>query len=184
MTTADVPARFAQRYLDPGDRLGEILFGLIMVLTFTATARATLGDSPDAGRQLLLAAVGCNIAWGIIDGGMYIMAAMLERAREAQAESLARGGTPARTRIIADDVKGAIACFWLVVACTIPASIPFMVVGDPYFALRLSNGLLLVMLFLVGYAWGRHVNTSRWISGLVFLVIGLLLVLLAIALGG
>jgi len=71
-----------------------------------------------------------------------------------------------------------------VVACTIPASLPFMVVDDAYVALRLSNGLLLVMLFLVGYSWGRFANTSRWIAGLVFLVIGLLLVALAIALGG
>jgi hypothetical protein len=184
MTTAQVSARFAHRYLDPGERLGEVLFGLIMVLTFTATARATLGDSPDAGRQLLIAALGCNIAWGIIDGGMYIMAAMLERAHEAQAEARARGGTPARTRLTAEDIKGAIACFWLVVACTIPASLPFMFIDNAYFALRLSNGLLLVMLFLVGYNWGRYANTSRWISGLVFLVIGLMLVALAIALGG
>ncbi len=184
MVTTEVPARFTHRYLDPGERLGEILFGLIMVLTFTATARAALGDNPDSGRQLLIAAAGCNIAWGIIDGGMYIMAAMLGRAREAQAEALARGGTPTHTRVTAEDIKGAIACFWLVVACTIPASLPFMLVDDAYFALRLSNGLLLVMLFLVGYSWGRFANTSRWIAGLVFLVIGLFLVALAIALGG
>jgi hypothetical protein len=184
VTTADVPARFTHRHLDPGERLGEILFGLIMVLTFTATARAALGDNPDSGRQLLIAALGCNIAWGIIDGGMYIMAAMLARAHQAQAEARARGGPPIPTRLIAADVKGAIACFWLVVACTIPASLPFIFVDDPYFALRLSNGLLLVMLFVAGYEWGRFANTSRWVSGLVFLVIGVLLVFLAIALGG
>jgi hypothetical protein len=184
MATTEVPARFTHRYLDPGERLGEILFGLIMVLTFTATARATLGDSPDAGRQLLIAAIGCNIAWGIIDGGMYIMAAMLGRAREAQAEALGRGGTPTRTRVTAEDIKGAIACFWLVVACTIPASVPFMLIDDAYLALRISNAVLLVLLFLVGYHWGRFANTSRWTAGLVFLVIGVLLVFLAIALGG
>ena len=185
MTTAEVLARFTHRYLDPGERLGEILFGLIMVLTFTATARATLGDSPDSGRQLLIAALGCNVAWGIIDGGMYIMTAMLGRAREASAEARARGVSPANhTRVTVDDIKGATGCFLLVVACTIPASLPFMFVDDSYLALRLSNGLLIAMLFLAGYAWGYHANTSRWIAGLVFLVIGVLLVLLAIALGG
>lgn len=184
MPTTDMPARFTHRYLDPGERLGEILFGLIMVLTFTATARAALGDNPDSGRQLLIAALGCNIAWGIIDGGMYIMAAMLDRAHQAQAEARDHGVPPIHTRVTAEDIKGAIACFWLVVACTIPASLPFMVVDDPSLALRLSNGLLLVMLFVVGYEWGRYANTSRWISGLVFLVIGVLLVFLAIALGG
>jgi hypothetical protein len=29
---------FAQKHLDPADRLGEVLFGVIMMLTFTLTA--------------------------------------------------------------------------------------------------------------------------------------------------
>jgi VIT1/CCC1 family predicted Fe2+/Mn2+ transporter len=184
MPPPDAPSGFIQRYLDPGERLGEILFGLIMVLTFTSTARAALGDSPDAATELLIAALGCNIAWGIIDGGMYIMSAMLERAREAQAEARAHATTAIHTRVTMDDIKGAVACFWLVVVCTIPASVPFMVIDDAYLALRVSNGLLLVMLFLVGYYWGHYANTSRWIAGLVFLVVGLILVAIAIALGG
>jgi hypothetical protein len=80
---ADTRRRFVQRYLDPGERLGEILFGLIMVLTFTLTARATLGE--EESTRSLLAALGCNLAWGIIDGGMSIMSAMLDRARQAHA---------------------------------------------------------------------------------------------------
>ena len=56
---------FLRRYLDAGERLGEVLFGLIMVLTFTLTAREVLGDEPESGRHLLIAALGCNIAWGI-----------------------------------------------------------------------------------------------------------------------
>jgi hypothetical protein len=35
--------RFVPKYLDPASRLGEILFGLMMVLTVTLTAGLTIG---------------------------------------------------------------------------------------------------------------------------------------------
>jgi VIT1/CCC1 family predicted Fe2+/Mn2+ transporter len=165
--------RFVHRYLDAGDRLGEILFGLIMVLTFTLAARATLGEEGSA-RELLIAALGCNIAWGLIDGGMYIMGAMLERAR----------ASGARTRVTGEDIKGAFACCWLVIASALPAIAPFLVMNDAHRALRTSNALLAALLFAVGYQWGGYAKTSRWIAGLVFLVIGLILIAVAIALGG
>src|ERR1700757_2202347 len=65
--------RFVPRYLDPASRLGEILFGLIMVLTITLSAGLTAAEGPAGVRQLLIAAIGCNVAWGIIGAGMYIM---------------------------------------------------------------------------------------------------------------
>jgi len=75
---------FVDKYLDPEDSLGEVLFGLIMVLTFTLGAGFSAGDGPEATRTLLLSALGCNIAWGIIDGVMYVMSALHRRARLAQ----------------------------------------------------------------------------------------------------
>jgi hypothetical protein len=72
-------SRFTQRHLDPASRLGEILFGLIMVLTVTLTASFTVADGRKGVRQLLLAAIGSNVAWGIIDASMYIMNAMVVR---------------------------------------------------------------------------------------------------------
>ncbi len=174
--------RFVHRYLDPGERLGEILFGLIMVLTFTSTARATMGET--SARDLLVAALGCNIAWGVIDGGMYIMSAMLDRAQEARKRAAAAGVALERTRLERDDLKGALACGWLVIAATFPLSVPFMFVDDPYLAIRLSNTLLVVMLFLVGYQWGGYANVNKWSAGLVFTIVGLILVAIAIALGG
>jgi hypothetical protein len=165
-----------RRYLDPGERLGEIVFGLIMVLTFTLTAGLTIGESPNAHTELLIAVIGCNVAWGIIDGGMYIMGAMLDRARAAQP------GT--RIGLIRGDVMGAIACFLLVVISLIPAAVPFLFIDNARRALRTSNGLLVGMLFLTGYMWGRHAKTNSWWAGGVFLVVGLALVVIAIALGG
>jgi len=72
-------SRFTRRHLDPASRLGEILFGLIMVLTVTLTASFTVADGRKGVRQLLLAAIGSNVAWGIIDASMYIMNAMVVR---------------------------------------------------------------------------------------------------------
>ena len=70
-------------YLEPADILAEVLFGLIMVLTITLGARLAMGEEGGA-RELLIAALGCNLAWGIIDGAMYVMNAMFNRGRTAR----------------------------------------------------------------------------------------------------
>jgi hypothetical protein len=77
-------SRFTQRDLDPGSRLSEILFGLIMVLTVTLTAGFAVADGRKGVRQLLLAAIGSNVAWGIIDAIMYIMNSMVVRRGKLQ----------------------------------------------------------------------------------------------------
>ena len=71
--------RFVQRYLDPSDRLSETLFGVIMTLTFTLGADLVVGEGPDATRELLIGVIGCNIAWGLIDGLLYVFGSMYER---------------------------------------------------------------------------------------------------------
>jgi hypothetical protein len=72
--------RFVER-LDTGERVGELLFGLIMVLTFTLGAGIELAGDPQETRSLLIAALGCNTAWGIIDGALYLMNRLSERGR-------------------------------------------------------------------------------------------------------
>lgn len=67
--------------LDAGDRLGELLFGLIMVLTFTLGAGIELAGDRNATRELLIAALGCNVAWGVIDAALYLMSQLSERGR-------------------------------------------------------------------------------------------------------
>lgn len=56
--------------LSPVDRISEILFGLIMVLTFTG-AISVSNDGRQEVRDLLWAALGCNVAWGLVDAIMY-----------------------------------------------------------------------------------------------------------------
>ena len=65
--------------LSPIDRISEILFGLIMVLTFTGTISATHPGRAEL-RDLLWSALGCNLAWGIVDAVMYLMNIVLSRA--------------------------------------------------------------------------------------------------------
>jgi len=66
--------------LDPVERSSEILFGLIMVLTFTSSISVAEGGRAEM-REVLVAAVGCNFAWGLVDAAMYLMANLIERAR-------------------------------------------------------------------------------------------------------
>jgi hypothetical protein len=66
--------------LDPMDRISEILFGLIMVLTYTSTLSVVTADRVEV-RTMLIGALGCNLAWGIIDAGLYLMMCLNERAR-------------------------------------------------------------------------------------------------------
>ena len=68
------------RILDPMDRISEVLFGLIMALTFTLTFAVATADSL-AVRTMLFAALGCNLAWGIIDGGVYLLARLNQQGR-------------------------------------------------------------------------------------------------------
>src|SRR5688572_26936567 len=64
--------------LNPVDRIAEVLFGLIMVLTFTGAISAST-DAREDVRELLWAALGCNVAWGLVDAIMYLMNVAIER---------------------------------------------------------------------------------------------------------
>jgi len=64
--------------LDPIDRISEILFGLIMVLSFTGSI-SVVSDGRAEIKELLWAALGCNLAWGIIDAVFYLMGTIFSR---------------------------------------------------------------------------------------------------------
>jgi VIT family len=77
---AQVSAKSSDRILEPMDRISEVLFGLIMALTFTLTLGVVTADRIQV-RTMLLAALGCNLAWGIIDAGVFLMARFNQRGR-------------------------------------------------------------------------------------------------------
>ena len=61
-----------RRILEPTERFSEILFGLIMVLTFTGSLSVATSAREDV-RTMLVGAIGCNLAWGIVDAIMYLL---------------------------------------------------------------------------------------------------------------
>jgi len=89
----DIP----RRVLDPVERVSEVLFGLIMVLTFTGSVNVA-----DAGRaevhQMLVGALGCNLAWGIVDAVMYVISSVLTRSRGLAVLRTVRDADPERAR--------------------------------------------------------------------------------------
>jgi VIT family len=58
--------------LDPMERISETLFGLIMALTFICSLGVATGANINI-ETMLIGALGCNLAWGIVDGGLYLL---------------------------------------------------------------------------------------------------------------
>lgn len=213
-----------QEILDPVSRMSEILFGLLMVLTFTGSfSVASAGES--SVQELLVASIGCNLAWGMVDGCMLLLNRLAERGHvwrmwrqlhntpigSAQATELLADAMPflvtkvmhaedvqslhrrllavemPRTRLGVgwSDLRAAVSVFLLVFFSTLPVVLPFVVLNDPLHALRVSNAIALVMLFLIGLGYGRFAGARRpWLTALVFTVLGVALVAATIALGG
>ena len=90
------PQRAGLRVLEPTERLSEILFGLIMVLTFTGALSAAESGHAEV-RTMLIGAIGCNLAWGIIDAIFYLMGALGHRGQGALALRRLRGEVDAKT---------------------------------------------------------------------------------------
>ena len=196
-----------------------------MVLTCTLGASVIAGFDRDSLRTLLLAALGCNVAWGVIDAALYVMGAVFERTRNArimQAVRSANGDAAAlavvrqaleprfgtygrdedreqfyrglrrmivhsdasRSLLTRDDLGSAIVVFVLVAATALPPAVPFVLIADPVVALRISNVVLVALLFIVGFYWARSIGGNGWRTGAVMLLSGVLLVGIAIIFGG
>ncbi len=210
------------RVLDPIDRVSEVLFGLIMVLTFTGSLSVAEAGRDDV-RAMLIGALGCNVAWGIIDGMLYLMGCLAEKSqglmtyravRKAsdpqEAQRLIAGALPPlvasilepaeletmrrrlvqlpepseRARLGKDEWLGFIGVFLIVFVSTFPVVIPFIFMQSVGPALRVSNGIAIVMLFLTGYTFGNLTGRHPWLVGVSMVVLGSVLVGMTMALGG
>ena len=146
---------------------------------------------------MILAALGCNVAWGILDAFMYLATCFTQRARtlslqralhhkpdlEMARQTIADAIPPViasvmstqdfeslRTRLMSlpeVDVKpsitarewlGALGVFLAVFYSTFPVAAPFLFIADPKLAMRVSNGIALLMMFLAGYAFGKYAH--------------------------
>jgi hypothetical protein len=87
--------------LDPLDRISEVLFGLIMAVTIVGSMSIANAGRNDI-RMVMVAALGCNVAWGLVDAVMYLMRTGTERTRNwALAKRIAGAETMAAHRLIA-----------------------------------------------------------------------------------
>jgi len=82
--------------LDPVDRVSEMLFGLFMALTFVgAVSVATAGR--EEIRTMLVTALGCNLAWGLVDAVMYLVRTITDRGRSLSLIRSVRAAADAET---------------------------------------------------------------------------------------
>jgi hypothetical protein len=212
----------SKRLLNPIERISEILFGLIMALSFTCAISVAETDRIGV-KQMLIGAVGCNIAWGVIDAFMYLINLLVQRgrditilnfvrntgepekAREYIAETfspelsavikkeslehirediISAPGELMRRRIFSNDFKTALGIFLLVFLSTFPVAIPFIFIHDVRLALRISNGIAILLLFLGGWNLARYGGHKKFRTGLYLALLGIGMVLLTISLGG
>jgi VIT1/CCC1 family predicted Fe2+/Mn2+ transporter len=130
--------------------------------------------TPEAARQVIAAALPPAVA-----------AALAPEALEGVRQHLnGLPEPPSGPRLHAEDGRGALAVFLLVVLSTVPVVLPFVFMRDAMVALRVSNAIAVSMMFLTGYAFGRLANSRPWLTGLVMVVLGAALVSLTMALGG
>jgi len=96
--------------LDPIDRISEVLFGLIMVLTSTNTLSVATAGRAEIS-TMILGALGCNLAWGIIDAALDLIGCIEERGRNLlmlRAVRQARGAEEAK-RMMAEELPESLA---------------------------------------------------------------------------
>jgi VIT1/CCC1 family predicted Fe2+/Mn2+ transporter len=66
--------------LSPVDRISELLFGLLMALSFVGAVSVAEAGRAEI-RELFVAALGCNLAWGLVDAVMYLVRTVADRGR-------------------------------------------------------------------------------------------------------
>jgi VIT1/CCC1 family predicted Fe2+/Mn2+ transporter len=225
--------RILVRALDPIDRLTEAIYAVLIVMTFTMAYRAidfnqfSQRDVSQAVISLALAAFGCAVAWGMIDGVMYVLLSMLERGESSRLlrKVKAAQGEQAGIDVLAghmdsalenlmtneerrqiyqqayvrmvdnepkpigfkrDEFLGALGVMFIAIVVTFPVLIPLVVFRhDADLALRASNVMAIFMLFLFGFQWGKYAGNKQPLRvGLLLAGLGVVMVLIAIPLGG
>ena len=71
---------------------------MLMAMTFIGALNVAEAGQGEV-RKVMIAALGCNIAWGMVDAIMYLVAVLTERTRERALEA-------ARRRLNATDLEG------------------------------------------------------------------------------
>ena len=208
--------------LSPVDRISEVLYGLIVVLSFTGTISAFTSKQTDI-HNLLWAALGCNLAWGLVDATMFVMDTLIERGharsvlnrlvtasdKQGSRNLIKNEIDPVLAELLHDnevdelvarlkklpalskrwllgrsDLLNAMKVFALVFCCTLPVAIPFAVIDNVSVAIRVSDAIAVLFLFVGGYLLAGYAGFNRFITAVTYVGIGILLVVITITLGG
>jgi len=84
------------RVLDPVERMSEVIFGLLMAMTFVG-ALSVASAGQEEIRTMMITALGCNLAWGLADAVMYLVRTATEHTRHLKLLARLRGGADAVT---------------------------------------------------------------------------------------
>jgi hypothetical protein len=80
---------FRSEHLSEADVQVEMLCGVIMVLVLIGYLKLSLAqDDIEFKKLMMLVPLGCNAAWGIIDGIMYVLVNLRERGNKSKLLSL------------------------------------------------------------------------------------------------
>jgi hypothetical protein len=85
------------RLLDPVDRVSEILFRLIMAATIVGSLSIASAGRNEV-RAVMFAALGCDLAWGLVDAVMCLVRTATDRARRRALARAALAAGPAESR--------------------------------------------------------------------------------------
>ena len=151
------------RVLDPIERVSDVIFGLLMAMTFIGSLSVATAGREEI-RTMMITALGCNLAWGLADAVMYLVRTLTERTRNRALLARLRGGADAATG-------------HALVAEALPPGLAAL-------AVRVSNFVALGMLFLSGWILARYAGGSRWRGGASMAVVGAVLMAAIMALGG
>jgi hypothetical protein len=217
----------------PIDQLSEIIYSLLILLIFIQAYWLLTRDgqtadfvSSDYAIELFFAALGAILAWGIIDGMMYILLSMFDRSERRQLlytiqsaptdedaiEIIAeefdymfepivgererqrlyinvlaqlRNSQPRAIGFKRSDWIEAGGLVLTAVLAVLPSLAPFLFLRHNFaLALTVSSIISLSILFVAGYAWGKYTGTNAWKTGLLTLVVGVCMVVVALLLGG
>ncbi|NJP07200.1 MAG: hypothetical protein HC837_17060 [Chloroflexaceae bacterium] len=230
---SSAPQTLLSHLLDPIDLLSQTIFSVLIMLNFTVAYRIFLFEqasdpvrSVEQMQDLLFAALGATIAWGLIDGVMYALVEILQRgerqnllyhlqaatSHEEAIELIAdefdyvlepiageeqrhvlyqdiffhlRDSQPQLVGLQAEDLTGGLASVVVAVGAVLPSLLPLWLFQEQArLALGFSNAISFGMLFVAGLLWGRYTGANPWKIGFLLLALGVVMVGIAVFLGG
>lgn len=106
-----------------------------------------------------------------------------EHVYEHIAEVLERS-KPEKVKLTRKDLLGALASFALVFSVAIPIVLPYLIFPTRAEMIYSSDIIATGLLFLVGYLWAYYTNWNKFLTGIIFVLIGVVISVVTVFLGG